>query len=132
MRLLVVAALAGAFLHGAAIGSADPISDSWQTTCDVLGHKLTGNPQRDADTYVRVVQGIQHRYVLSYDAGIIVMEQQVQQHCVAVKPRLDAAGDVLRGDPSFTTPPPAPAWAPGASPCTVLPVTEPSCLDGSY
>jgi hypothetical protein len=74
MRLLIAAALAGAIQHGAAVGSADPIVDSWQTTCDVLGHKFTGDPQHDADTYVRVVEGIQHRYVLSYDAGVIVME----------------------------------------------------------
>ena len=136
-RPIVAAALAAAALHGAAVGSADPysadpIADSWQTTCDVLGRNLTGNPQRDADTFVRVVEGIQQHYVLSYDAGVLVMQQQVQQHCVALKPRVDAAGDILRGDSHFTTPPPAPAWAPGASPCTVLPVTEPTCLNGTY
>jgi hypothetical protein len=131
-RLIVSAILAVTALHGAAVGSADPIADSWQSTCDVLTKKLTGDPQHDADTYVRVAEGIQHRYRLSYDAAEIVMEQQVQQHCVGLKPRIDAAGNVLRGDPNFTTPPPAPDWAPGASPCTVLPVTLPSCLDGSY
>jgi hypothetical protein len=131
-RIVIAAALAAGALDGAAVGSADPIADSWQVTCDVLGRNLSGDPQHDADTFVRVVEGIQHRYVLSYDAGVIVMQQQVQQHCVALKPRLDAAGDILRGDSHFTTPPPAPAWAPGASPCTVLPVTEPSCLNGTY
>jgi hypothetical protein len=136
-RLLVAAALATTSLYGAALTSADPhsgdpIADSWQTTCDVLSRNLNGNPQHDADIFVRVVEGIQHRYVLSYDAGVLVMQQQVQQHCVALKPRLDVAGGILRGDNRFTTPPPAPDWAPGASPCTVLPVTEPSCLNGTY
>lgn len=59
----------------------DPIADSWQTTCDILGKKLDGTSPHDADTFVRVAEGIQHRYVLSYDAAVLVMQQQVQQHC---------------------------------------------------
>lgn len=93
-RGLLAACAAGAVLVsqvGVARADPDPVSDSWQATCQVLSKDLTGNPATDLSVLAGIGAGIARYYGVTVDQAVAIELAQVSYYCPRWMPYVRAA-----------------------------------------
>lgn len=92
-----LALLSGAVLTTAVVGmapaNADPVEDSKDATCKVLGDHLDGVVADDAKTLAEIADTMSNFYGITYDDAVIVINKQVKQYCPIFWPNLVNVGN---------------------------------------